>query len=138
MESRILGPLAVRDGDRQLALGGARQRALLGLLLVHANEVVSSDRLVDALWNEAGLAEGSKALQVAVSRLRKVIGPDVLLTRTPGYELRFEPSLQTELSRLEEMRLAALEDRIEAELALGRHAEAIGELAGLTGRYPLR
>ena len=68
MDFRILGPLEVRDGDRQLALGGTRQRALLGLLLLHANEVVSSDRLVDELWGEA---EGSKALQVAVSRLRR-------------------------------------------------------------------
>ena len=188
MDFRILGPLDVHDGDRQLALGGVRQRALLGLLLVHANEVVSSDRLVDALWGEAGLGEGSKALQVAVSRLRKVIGPEVLLTRAPGYELRVEPgeldlhrferlvaqgrsalaggdaaaasqtmgealelwrgpplddlsfeaSLQTELSRLEELHLAALEDRIEADLALGRQAELIGELEAMTKRHPLR
>src|SRR5215208_1824729 len=100
MDFRILGPLDVRDGDRQLALGGARQRALLALLLVHANEVVSSDRLVDELWGDAGLAEGSKALQVAVSRLRKVIGPDLLTTRPPGYQLRVEPG-ELDLHRFE-------------------------------------
>jgi DNA-binding SARP family transcriptional activator len=185
MDFRILGPLDVRDGDRQLALGGTRQRALLGLLLVHANEVVSSDRLVDELWGEA---EGSKALQVAVSRLRKAIGPDVVVTRPPGYELRvepgeldlhrfeelvakgrsalargdaaaasealtealalwrgppladlaFEPALQTDLARLEELRVAALEERIEANLALGRNADAIGELEALAASHPLR
>ena len=60
MEFQILGPLDVRDGDREHSLGGTRQRALLGLLL--PNEVVSSDPLVDELW---GGTEGSKALQVA-------------------------------------------------------------------------
>src|SRR5512132_4232473 len=76
MDFRILGPLEVFDCDRRLALGGTKQRALLGLLLLHANEVVSSDRLVDELWDEAGLAEGSKALHVAVSRLRRALEPE--------------------------------------------------------------
>jgi DNA-binding SARP family transcriptional activator len=92
MDFRILGPLEVYDGERRVALGGAKQRALLGLLLLHANEVVSSDRLVDELWGEA---DRSKALQVAVSRLRKAIGPDVLVTRPPGYELRVERDSST-------------------------------------------
>ncbi len=182
---RILGPLEVHDGEQPVALGGAKQRALLALLLLRAGEVVSSDRLVDELWGEA---DRSKALQVAVSRLRKVIGADVLVTRPPGYELRvgagkldlhrfeelvadgraaldrgdasrasqklaealglwrgppladlsFEPALQAELARLEEARLAALEDRIDADLALGRHPEAIAQLEELTARHPLR
>ena len=75
MDFRILGPLEVVDGDRRVALGGTKQRALLGLLLLHANEVVSSDRLIEELWGGVGLGDGSKALQVAVSRLRRVIDP---------------------------------------------------------------
>src|SRR5215217_6384736 len=104
MDFRILGPLDVRDDDRPVALGGARQRALLALLLLHANEAVSSDRLVDELWGGAALGEGSKALQVAVSRLRKAIGSGALLTRKPGYELRVRPG-ELDLDRFE--RLAA-------------------------------
>ena len=96
MEFRILGPLEVQDGDRKLALGGTKQRALLGVLLLHANEVVSCDRLIDELWGAASLRGGSRALGVAVSRLRKTIEPgraageqsSVLITRPPGYELR--------------------------------------------------
>ena len=101
MDFRILGPLEVSDGDRQVALGGARQRALLGMLLLHANEVVSSDRLIDELWPGEGLAEGSKALQVAVSRLRKALGGgELIVTRPPGYELQVEPE-RLDLRRFE-------------------------------------
>jgi DNA-binding SARP family transcriptional activator len=188
MDFRILGPLEVDDGDHPLALGGSRQRALLGLLLLHAGEVVSSDRLVDEIWGDKGLREGSKALHVAVSRLRKVVGSDVLVTRPPGYELRVKPGqldlqrfeglveggrkalaegdpataadsyrealvlwrgppladlayesfAQTEIARLEELRMAALEQRIEADLQLGRHADLIGELEALVAQHPLR
>jgi len=96
MDFRILGPLEVYDGDRPLRLAGARQRALLALLLLHANEVVSRDRLIDELWGADGGRDASKALQVAVSRLRRALGGDsgadqVLITRRPGYELRVEP-----------------------------------------------
>ena len=98
MDFRILGPLEVFDGDRPLALGGARQRALLALLLLHANEVVSSDRLIEELWGEERLDDAAKALQVAVSRLRQTLEPErssgetsgLLVTRPPGYELRLE------------------------------------------------
>ena len=193
MDFRILGPLEAHDGDRRLALGGAKQRALLGLLLLHANETISSDRLTDELWAGEGLSGGSKALQVAVSRLRRVIEPDratgkvsrILVTRPPGYELRVEPGrldlhrfedlvskgrtagdpaaasdafrealalwrgpplsdlayesfAQSEIARLDELHTATVEDRIAADLELGRHAELIGELQALVARQPLR
>ena len=59
----LLGPLEAYDGDRKLALGGAKQRALLAILLLHANEVVSSDRLIEALWGEDGSEDAAKALR---------------------------------------------------------------------------
>src|SRR5881392_1206738 len=90
MEFRILGPLEVSDDGRSLAVGGASQRALLALLLLHANEVVSSERLLDELWNEEPPSSGATALQVRVSQLRKALGAsaDRLETRPPGYALR--------------------------------------------------
>src|ERR687893_628656 len=89
MEFQILGPLEVRDGDRSVALGGAKQRALLAMLLLRANEPVAMDRLVDALWPESPRSEAINALQVAVSRLRRSLGGNgMLATRAPGYELR--------------------------------------------------
>jgi len=97
MEFQILGPLDVRDGDREHSLGGTRQRALLGLLL--PNEVVSSDPLVDELWGRDGGIEGAAG---GVSWLRKVIGPDVLVTRAPGYELRVDPG-QLDVHRFEKL-----------------------------------
>jgi DNA-binding SARP family transcriptional activator/pimeloyl-ACP methyl ester carboxylesterase len=196
MEFKILGPLEAREGDRVLACKAAKQRLLLGVLLLHANEVVSSDRLVEALWGERPPATGSKALQMHVSELRDLLEPErarggpgrILVTRPPGYELRvkpgqldlhrfedavdaaraaaraglprqaaaglrealalwrgpaladlgFEDSLQADIARLEELRLAALEDRIDADLALGRHADLPAELESLVGRHPLR
>lgn len=109
MDFKILGPLEVRDGDRPLPVGGARQRALLALLLLHANEVVSSDRLIAELWGEERLEGAPKALQVAVSRLRRTLEPQrppgqpagLLVTRPPGYELRLERG-QLDLQRFED------------------------------------
>ncbi len=71
MDYRILGPLEVCDGDRTVGLGGDKQRALLAVLLLHANEVVSADRLIDDLWGERPPASALRTLQAYVSRLRK-------------------------------------------------------------------
>lgn len=148
MEFRILGPLEVLERGRPLDVGGAKQRALLAVLLLNANRVVSSDRLMDALWEEEPPETAHKALQVYVSQLRKALSSARIVTRTPGYLLRVEedeldverferlverggaealreglslwrgPPLadfayqrfaQTEISRLEELRMAALE-----------------------------
>ena len=92
MEFRILGPLEVLSDGRPLDLGGQKQRALLTLLVVEANRVVSTDRLIEALWEEEAPETAQKALQVYVSQLRKVLGPERLTTKAPGYLLRVEPN----------------------------------------------
>ncbi len=183
MEFRILGPLEVREEDKVLRLGGSKQRALLACLLLHANEVVSRDRLIDELWGESPPGTARTALQVYVSQLRKVLGRDLILTRPPGYLIRvsdgdldlarFEdavtsvrgaapaeaaerlrealalwrgvplaeldgPFATAERGRLEEQRLAAVEQRIAADLELGRHAELVPEVERLVGENPLR
>src|SRR5215218_9852943 len=74
MDYRILGPLEVADGDRPVAVGGDRQRAVLGYLLLHRNEVVASERLVDELWGERPPPTAGKILQNYVSQLRRALG----------------------------------------------------------------
>ena len=184
MEFRILGPMEVTEQGESVPLGGAKQRALLAVLLLHPNEVVSSDRLIDGVWAGEPPATALKTLHVYVSQLRKRLGTDVIVTRAPGYLLRvdrddldlsrfevlvkeakgaapevaaaklrealalwrgpalaefaYEPFAQTEIGRLEELRIAALEERIEAELALGLHADLVGELEALVAQHPLR
>ena len=183
MEYRVLGPLEVEADGRVLKLGGAKQRALLGLLLLHANEAVSRDRLIDELWNTSPPETASAAIQVYVSQLRKLVGRDVIVTQPPGYLIRvpegtldlerFEEAVnrarvapadeaadllrqalglwrgpplaeldesfaRAERARLEEQRLTALEQRINAELELGRHAQLVPELEGLVREHPLR
>ena len=192
---RVLGPLEVLREGRPLRLGGERQRALLALLILSANELVPSDRLIDALFGPDAPATAGNALQVAVSRLRRLLddgGSDgdggVLLTRPRGYELRAGPEqldtalferlvaegrealelgdpagaaarlrealalwrgpaladlsllefAQPEIRRLEELRLAALMERIDADLALGRDAELVAELEALGAANPLQ
>lgn len=193
LEFRILGPLeVVRDGV-PIALGGARQRAVLAILLLNANQVVSVDRLVDDVWDETPPETAVHAVQVYVSQLRSVLAGDEaseprIATRAPGYVVRagpdeldlhrferrlaagrqalaagdaeaaaaafaeahglwrgpaladfaFQAFAQTPIARLEELRLVAHEERIEADLALGRHAELAGELEELVGKHPLR
>jgi DNA-binding SARP family transcriptional activator len=171
-------------------VGGGRQRALLALLLVHADEVVSRDRLIEELWAGNPPPGGSRSLDVYVSRLRRAFreagAGDVLATRAPGYVLqveetdarRFEalaaegrealaaseaeraarvlakalalwrgtayaevadePWVRAETGRLTELRLSATEDRIEAELALGRHTALVSEVELLVRREPTR
>jgi DNA-binding SARP family transcriptional activator len=185
VEFRILGPLEVVEQGRPLKLGGSRQRALLALLLTRANEVVSTDRLIDELWGAQPPKTAANALQYHVSQLRKALAPhEAIVTQDPGYVirvgpdeldlLRFErlveearraapelaaqrlrealdlwrgPALaglahesfaQAETPRLEELRLGALEQRFEADLALGRYAELVGEVQALVGEHPLR
>jgi DNA-binding SARP family transcriptional activator len=183
-EFRILGPLEVEGGDGPVALGGQRQRALLGALLLEAGRVVPTDRLVDLLWGEGAPRTATTSLQNSISRLRRELGPDVLETKAPGYVLRAEPQqidarrfemqlrdarragaeerrellqralslwrgpaladfafddfAQAEIRRLEELRLVAHGERIDADLELGRHGDVIGELEGLVRDHPLR
>ena len=184
LEFRILGPVEVTDDGVPLQLGGQKQRALLALLLLNPNRVVSTDRIMDALWGEQLPRTAATSLQNFVSQLRKLLGSDVLVTKPPGYQLRvaadqldlekfvhlveesrgepaaertttlrralalwrgppladlgFEAFAQSEIARLEELRLAALEDRVEAELESGRHSDLIGELEAFADENPLR
>src|SRR5687768_738842 len=101
MEFRILGPLEIVEDGHALSLGGAKQRALLACLLLRANQVVSSDRLVDELWGDAPPPTAVKMIQVYVSKLRKELGERVV-TRPPGYVLVVDPQ-ELDLARFEEL-----------------------------------
>ena len=79
MEFLLLGPLEVREDGRGIPVGGAKQRALLAILLLHANEVVSRDRLIDELWGERPPGTSGHSLDHQVSRLRKLLEPSELL-----------------------------------------------------------
>ena len=171
-----------------MALGGQKRRALLAVLLLDANSVVSGDRLIDALWGDSPPETARNTIQVYISQLRKLLPESALETAPPGYrlviepdnvdlfefirlseegrtalgagdaaggadtlraalalwrgaplaDLAWEPFAQAEIVRLEELRLAALEDRIDADLALGRHGQLIGELEQLVAEHPLK
>jgi YVTN family beta-propeller protein len=189
MEFRILGALEVRDdGGSRIPLGAGKQRAVLAFLLLHGNEVVATERLIDELWGESPPETARKALQIYVSRLRKALGTARIGTHEPGYvleldpdeldlarfermveqartvrekgedaraagllrealalwtgsplaDLIYEPFAQREIARLEELRLAALEERIDAELAIGHGADLVGELEALVIQHPYR
>src|SRR5204862_7628755 len=103
MDYRILGPLEVLAPDGPVPLGGGKQGALLAMLLLRANEVVSTDRLTDALWGEEPPETAPKALQVHVSQLRKALGPDAIRTRPPGYALEVGPG-DLDLDRFRRLR----------------------------------
>ena len=186
---RLLGPLEVRDRDgRELPLGAGRQRALLAVLLLHANEAVSTDRLVDELWGERPPATAAKIVQNRVAYLRRALGNGHLVTAGHAYRLEVPPGsldrdrfealvsegsgalaagdaqgaadrlrealalwrgraldefayegfARDEIARLEELRLVATEERVDADLALGLHAELVAELEDLVRTHPLR
>jgi DNA-binding SARP family transcriptional activator/ABC-type transport system substrate-binding protein/streptogramin lyase len=189
VEFRLLGPVeVVRDGS-VVALGGAKPRALLALLLIQRNEVVSRDALIEALWPDRPPGTAAHSLDVQISRLRKAFAPEQLLeTRANGYVLEIEPEqidvdrfeqllergkqanaagqqaealaaleaglglwrgapladlayedfARAEIERLKELRLVATEERVEAELALGRHHTLVPELERLAQTYVLR
>jgi len=91
LEFRILGPLEVRDGQQTVRLGAAKQRTLLGVLLLHANETVSTERLVDELWGERPPATAEKLVQGYVHALRKQLEAEILQTQASGYRLNLDP-----------------------------------------------
>jgi DNA-binding SARP family transcriptional activator len=191
MDFRLLGPLEVRDAGRPLRIGGAKERALLALLLLNANHLVPADRLIDELWGEEHPESARSSLQVRVSNLRRalrVARDDRVVSLPMGYLIRleqdeldvhrferllaeaeeafarreaapareslgdalalwrgpaladfaYEPFAQVPAARLEELRLMALERRIDADLELGRHAELVGELEELIALHPFR
>src|SRR4029453_4676112 len=117
MEFRILGPLEVVDGDRSVPLGGGRQRALLALLLTRPNEVVSTDRLADELWGAHTPKRALNTIQYYVSQLRKALGADRIVTRTPGYLIRIEPE-ELDLARFERLSAEGTVESLHAALEL--------------------
>ena len=187
---KVLGPLSALRGGEQVRLGGERQRALLALLLVRANELVSTERIAEQLFEAASNEGSSNAVYVAISRLRRALGDGGALIRTcrGGYTLELEPTqldaaeferllhegqallasgepsaalvrlregldlwhgspladltpvdfVQAEANRLEELRLVADIERIDAELALGRHRELVAEIKALIASAPLQ
>ena len=194
MEFLILGPLEIRDNGRTIKVDRGQPSALLGLLLLNANEPVSLDRIVDHLWPDEPPASAAKSVQAHISRLRAALGGTEtaararIETRGSGYALALEPGevdverfralvtkatearaggnadgsaelirealalwrgppladvaksplVESEIASLEELRLVAQEELIEAKLALGRHADVVAELQALARRHPMR
>jgi YVTN family beta-propeller protein len=193
LEFRILGPFEVLADGRPLSLGPGKERALLAVLLLYRNERVSTERLIDLVWDESPPESAPKMIQIYVSRLRRTLadagGRDQrLVTQTTGYRLRVEPAefdldrfervcgegrkalaagdatlaaatlrealslwrgppladvpaghfLDQERGRLEELRLGALEEKVEAELALGEGPALVDELHAFVRDHPLR
>ena len=114
MDFAILGPVEARLDGSEVALGGPKQRALLTVLLLARNEIVSRDRLVEALWGERAPPTVQRSLDSYVSRLRRLLGENRIERRTPGYLLRVEPG---------ELDL----DRFDRLLAEARDASAPGD-----------
>ena len=193
MRFRVLGPVTVTPRTPT----AAKVRVVLAVLLVRANETVSTESLIDELWDNSPPRTAGTTLQVYISQLRRILlegdpaggtRGQQLLTLPPGYSLqvaqddldltRFEAlhragkgayergdfatassllheglslwsgvalsgiphgyTLSAAAVRLEEQRMTALEQRITADLRLGRHKELTGELMALTAEHPLR
>ncbi|MFK3985703.1 BTAD domain-containing putative transcriptional regulator [Micromonospora sp. NPDC050397] len=191
MRFNVLGPLEVIQDGELVPLGGIKQRATLGLLLLQANRAVATSQLLAALWSDNPPVSARKMLQNAVSGLRRVLGGPggvTLETRPPGYALCVEPE-QVDWLRFQDLvergraesaagrhfaaarilreavtlwrgpvlsdlteagvdlpgltmvqgsRLDVLEDCVEAELAIGRHYELVGELMAEAEAEPAR
>ncbi len=125
----MLGPLEVLDEGRPITLAGSKQRALLALLLVHLNETLSTDRLVDELWGERPPANAAKTVQMQIVRLRKALAGEAgnasagpVVTRERGYELSVDPN------RLDSHRFERLVAEGRSELAGGNPERAISTL----------
>src|SRR6185436_9537866 len=109
MEFRILGSLEIADGDRLVPLGAGKPRALLAILLIHANEIVSNERLIEDLWTDTPPATATKSVQVYVSQVRKALrsaeradgGDGIVFTRPGGYLLSLAAD-RLDANRLEE------------------------------------
>src|SRR2546421_1909665 len=191
MGDRILGRLGVADEGEPVPLGRLKERLVLAVLLLHANEFVSRERLIDELWGELPPPTAKKAVNVYVSQLRKALtrnGHDPVATADGGYRLEVDaeqldaaglqqllatareraaageletavellrkaldlwrgPTLagllleshgRDEIAQLDELRLTAVMDRIDCDLALGRHEQVLGELQVLVGEHRLR
>jgi DNA-binding SARP family transcriptional activator len=191
VEFRILGPLEVLDDGRPVALGRLKERIVLAVLLLHANEFVSRERLIDELWGTSPPATARKAVNVYISKLRQTLmrnGHAPIDTAEGGYRLVVDRDLldaermrsliaqargcvadgesdtasqllqealalwrgptlagiqlesfgRDEVAQVDELRLAALMDRIDCDLALGRHEQVLGELNLLVREHPLR
>jgi predicted ATPase/DNA-binding SARP family transcriptional activator len=172
LQLRLLGALELTVDGTVVPVPGARLRSLLAVLAVRAPEVVSVDALQAALWGDE--PPSTNALQKLVSKLRRVLPVDDLVTESVGYRLAvdddaldikvferlvaagrhrealalwrgdpladftYEEWAQTEITRLQELHLVAIEAHVDEELREARHAELVGELEALVREYPLR
>ncbi len=190
VDIRVLGPLEVLDGDSAVALGGPKKRAVLAMLVVHGNSVVSAGRLVDEVWGEGSQRSARRTLHSYISNLRKSLNvhEELLLGRQGGYVLNTDaarvdaalfaqnvetarslhatdpagalvlldealamwrgspfgsladdvPSLRIESTRLEELRLDAIELLIDCEFEIDGGGPRIGDLERLVVEHPYR
>ncbi|MFC8586596.1 BTAD domain-containing putative transcriptional regulator [Streptomyces sp. NPDC057217] len=183
----VLGPVRAWRGDAAVSTGSPQQRALLAALLLRGGRTATAAELIDALWGEESPSQALAAVRTYASRLRKALGPEVLVSESGGYALRASaaaldltaaqelageaeklraggdraaararlaealdlwdgevlasvpgPYAEAQRTRLEEWRLTLLETRLDIDLEVGAHAEAVSELTALTAAHPLR